>query len=1318
MNDPKSPVPSDNPVSRGRYERERRARAEAEAVLEAKSRELYETNQRLILETEAVRAALANTEALRQRESIALKESSILAEALTALSGKSSAAEAMHHLLQVLRVQFGVFDACYVQPQGEVIRISASARSEHAGVVLPVSASLLERSRRLASLAAVALARPLPAELDAVLATLVVPFALDGEESGALMLICKRADRFSARDQKTLERVAALAAQALLALREARRNALLVSLVEGKPVEAGDGVLDAPLEAVHRAFTRLTHMQGQVVGIQDGLLSASLREVDAAITRALGQMGQLTTTDRAYVFRLRPLGEFIDNTHEWCAPGIAPMRGMLQDIPAGMIDHWRAVFETGSEVAIPDVAALPESAPEKAILLEQGIRSLLAVPMTQDGRFVGFVGFDAVRSLRSFLPGEVHLIRSVAKVIAAILARRDAESELVMAHAETMTQRTRAGAVLAAMPDLLVELDPDGRFVAWHSGAISVPDELYRAFVGRRVEEVLSPDLAQLARRVLDDLAAGVSNVSEDFQFAIQPGKPRWWQLSASAVGSQGYLFVLRDITDARAQVAEISRLSEIVRRTTNLVVVTDAQRRIEWVNSAFEAVTGWSLDEVRGQIPGSFLQDEATDPATVQRLREALDAGEAVQAEILNRARDGREYWVALDVQPLRDENGNLQGFVAVETDVTENRRHAEALREAAEAAANARATLETAVETLQDGFVLYDFRDRLVICNSRYREIYARSAEVIQPGNSFETILRHGLACGEYAEAVGCEEEWLAHQLAEHRKPYSETEQQLADGRWLRIFEKATPDGGRVGLRVDITALKEAEKQALTDRATAMEASQDGIAITDAEGRFLYMNKAHLAMFGLTAESEVLGEPWSMLYAPEDAAWLVANAMPQLFSTGRWSGEIFGRAMDGRPVDQDVSLTLKADGGILCITRDISARRQEAAERDRLQDELEMAQRREIIAQMAAGLAHDFNNLLAAISGSAMLIAEAAQPGSSSEKGAHRIIAASDQAAALVRRMMKLGARSSDRQPLDLCGPLAEAAELVRASLRLPLRLTLDLPDRPMVALADPTDILQVVLNLAINARDAMEGGPGMITLSLGPVTFEMLLGPFAIGTPDPARDYICLSVTDTGPGMSAELAAQIFRPHFSTKGDRGSGLGLAVVSSVVTANGGAVRLITAPGQGTRFEVLWPVGPTEGDGSALPEGLTGRLDGRTVLVVDDQPEVLSVLAAFLEAAGAEVAPSSDPSDVVGALADDPAVWDLLVTDYDMPGMNGADLARTARQIAPDLPVILVTALAGLAGRTEGLFDAVLSKPLDREALVRSAEAAILRKR
>lgn len=993
------------------------------------------------------------------------------------------------------------------------------------------------------------------------------------------------------------------------------------------------------------------------------------------------------------------------------------MREMLQDIPTEMVEHWRAAFDAGEDISIPDVAALPDTSPEKTVLLEQGIQSLLTVPILNEGQFAGFIGFDAVQARRRFLPGEVYLIRSVAKVVAAVLARRDAEESLLAAHAETLSQRTRLKAVLAAMPDLVVELDRFGRFVRWHSGTIILPDAVATAFSGRSLEEALPASLAAEARSVLAELDAGTKTLDREFRHALIGNDERMWQLSASRIGDQGYLFVMRDVTEARMQNAEIERLSKIARRTTNLVVVTDAERRIEWVNEAFVRTTGWTLNEVRGRTTGSFLHCEATNPATVANIRAALDAGEAVQAEILNRSREGRDYWVALDIQPLRDTSGTLQGFMAVQTDVTERRQQAADLQRAAEAAAQARATLEAAVEALQDGFVLFDAQDKLVICNQKYRESYCRSASAIEVDASYESILRFGLENGEYPEAVGREEVWLSERLSRHHAPAAEFEQQLADGRWLRVYEKATPDGGRVSLRVDITSLKLAEQRARADLSAAMQASQDGIAITDDAGCFLYMNKAHLELFGYSDESEVIGRPFTILYRPAEAAWMRANALPELERNGRWSGEIPGSSKDGTSVDQDVSLTLKEDGGILCIARSMRERRIEAAERARIREELHVAQRREIVGQMAAGLAHDFNNLLAAISGTASLLAVNSGPGSSTALGAERIVSASGQAAELVKRLLRLGARQPERRLLDMRTPVAEAVTLLRASIKAPSQLTLSLPEQPTEVMADPSDILQVVLNLCVNARDAMDGRAGTIAVALADADASDLVGPFAVGTTDARCRYLALSIADTGPGMSLELIQRIFQPYVSTKGDKGTGLGLSIVASVAKSNGGAVRLWSEPGMGTRFTILWPVRSADRRAVAMHiEGLTGRLDGCRILVSDDQQEVLDVLTAFLEAAGAEVAPSTEPADILAAVKADPDAWDLVITDFDMPGMTGDALAAEVGKVAPGLPVILVTALAGVAGRTGARFASVLGKPVDRNALVQSAESAILK--
>jgi PAS domain S-box-containing protein len=1297
-------------IPREEFDRERRAREAAEAELEARTSALREAEERLLREREALRAALAETETARARETAALEAQSILARALEALSGRTGASEAMQALLDTLRDAYGCTDACYLQAHGGGgVRVAAAARRDRAGTDLPLPPVTLCRARRMAGLAPAAGDARLPEGFAGLSTVLIVPLGLHEETAGALLLCGAERAPFTAADLRLMERVAAIAVQTLTALREARRHALLVALIEGRAVEETDGVLDAPLEAVHRAFRRLTDIQGEVVGILGSLLDAARDGIDAALDRALARLGRAIGADRVRLLRLAPGEMAVQAAHLWCADGVAADdAGVAQGLAA-----WHARLAAEEDVLIPDAAALPEDSPERAALAAAGTRALLAVPMRQDGVLRGVLSCEAMQAPRSFLPGEVHLIRSVAKVADSLLARREAEAAAAAAHAETAAERARLESVLEAMPDLVVELDGEGRFVTWYSGTVTVPDEIGAAFADQTLEAMLPPELAAEARAVLAEIDAGGTPEPRDFALDVTREGARRWQLSASANGTAGYLFVLRDVTEAHEQTARIAELSEIAQRTSNLVVISDAARRITWVNRAFEETSGWSLEEVKGRSAGSFLQSAETDPETIAHLRAALDAGEPVQAEILNRAKDGRPYWIWLDIQPLRGADGTLEGFMAVETDVTERRAQSDALRRAAEDAAQARATLEAAVEALQDGFVLFDADDRLVICNERYRQIYPRSAPAIVPGATFEEILRYGLARGEYAEAAGREEAWLAERLEHHRASESEIEQELADGRWLRIFEKATPDGGRVGLRVDVTALKLAEKRAQADRAAAMEASQDGMAITDAEGRFLYMNRAHLELFGYESETEVIGKSWRMLYPPAAAAWIETHAMPEIARTGRFTGEIEGVARDGTPVDQEVSLALKSDGGLVCTTRDMRPRRREASERARLHEELQLARRREVVGQMAAGLAHDFNNLLAAISGSAFLIQDTA-PGTVAEEAARRIEAATQGAGDLVKRLLTLGRGEAARERIDLCTHLREAADLIRAGLRAPARLALELPDAPVEVEADPTDILQLVLNLGINARDALGDGAGEITIALDPAESADLSGPFALGRPDPARRYCRITVSDTGVGMTPETAARVFEPYATSKGADGSGLGLAIVSSVVAAAGGAIRLDSRVGEGTTFAVLWPVTPAAAH--TAPESGTGRLDGRAVLLVDDQQDVLDGIASFLEAAGAEVAPSDQPQDILDALEEDPGGFDLLITDFDMPDLDGAALARAARERAPGLPVVLVTALADLPGRHDGLFDAVLGKPVQREALVAAAETAILK--
>ena len=398
---------------------------------------------------------------------------------------------------------------------------------------------------------------------------------------------------------------------------------------------------------------------------------------------------------------------------------------------------------------------------------------------------------------------------------------------------------------------------------------------------------------AALARLIEDG-----EPVDLELPLVTAAGREIWVRATGRRERGTRLFGVFQDVTAERARRLHLERLGAVASRTSNAVFITDADRNIVWVNPAFTALTGYAPEEVIGRRPRHFLRSPRTDAAVMADLRAKLDAGGGGRAELLNLTKSGEERWVSVDIQPLPGPDGRLTGFISVETDISARKAAEARLQEAERAAREARERLEAAVEALPDAFVFFDADDRLVICNERYRQFYPRSGDAMVPGARFEDILRAGLARGEYADAAGREEDWLAARLAAHRRPELTLEQRLADGRWLRVLERMTPEGGRVGLRVDITELKRqqqaleaanAELQdalALRDAAEARfaqiaEVSADWFWETDAEGRFTFLSDGFAritgadpaAVIGRTREELLALNPDSRASADWDA-------------------------------------------------------------------------------------------------------------------------------------------------------------------------------------------------------------------------------------------------------------------------------------------------------------------------------------------------------------------------------------------------------------------------------------------------------------
>lgn len=384
-------------------------------------------------------------------------------------------------------------------------------------------------------------------------------------------------------------------------------------------------------------------------------------------------------------------------------------------------------------------------------------------------------------------------------------------------------------------------------------------------------------------------------------------------------------------------------------------------------------------------------------------------------------------------------------------------------------------------------------------------------------------------------------------------------------ADGRPARIS----------GVLLDISRQKRLEAE-LALQSAAVNATEEGVTITDAAGTILYTNPAHAAMFGRDDPKSLTGQPWHSLYAPQVAAQLAREAFPALRDRGYWTGQTKALRADGGTFEQELSLTEMPDGKVICINRDVTARNAIKRERLQIRDRVELAQRQEIVNLLAAGLTHDLTNLLTIISHFSDPALEEA--GVSLPQALKNIHASARQAVSLLEPIRSLGTGSRESEETDLAGLLNEAVGVLRLGASHDLKITADLPDEPIIAQVDPLKLMQVLLNLGLNGRDALGDGEQEIALSLSlggaiPQTADLEVGEI------PEEPYALFKIRDTGSGIMPEVRDRLWEPYFTTKGNMGTGLGLPVIAEIVRETGGAIALETAPGDGTTFYVAWPL-------------------------------------------------------------------------------------------------------------------------------------------
>jgi two-component system, cell cycle sensor histidine kinase and response regulator CckA len=750
-----------------------------------------------------------------------------------------------------------------------------------------------------------------------------------------------------------------------------------------------------------------------------------------------------------------------------------------------------------------------------------------------------------------------------------------------------------------------------------------------------------------------------------------------------------------------------------------HIVWISAADGTTNYLNRYGRDFLGLAPNEANTQVwVGLVHPDHRT--AVRRTWKEASRSEAPYEVEYRLKRADGSYRWILERAVPRRDADGQVRSWVGTCTDVEDQKRAVASLRESEErdvfgrkraerALEQERAVSETLLASLPALVGVVDRRGRLVRWNQNYAEATGLPNEELLGRDVLATVIdedrprlaetmRRVFEDGGYEQVEG-----------RARNAQGEVREYVFAGRRVEI-------GGEtfiVSTGLDVTDRRRAEEQQAR-LSQVVEQTAESIVITDPGGSILYVNPAFEAVSGYTRAEAIGQNPRILKSGNQDAAFY--RRMWEVLARGEvWTGRLINRRKDGILFEEDATIGPVRDAtgrvtSYVAVKRDVT-------NETRLERQLLQAQKIEAVGRLAGGIAHDFNNLLGVIMGYADLVRRGLGADHPLGGKVDQIRKATERAAALTRQLLAFS-RKQVLQPkvIDLNGVLRDVEPMLRRLIGEDIELRTILEPRLGRVKADPFQIEQVVMNLALNARDAMPEG--------GHLTFE---------TQDAALDaecvaqhpvvppgrYVMLAVSDTGAGMDAETQAHAFEPFFTTKdAGKGTGLGLATVYGIVKQSEGYIWLYSEVGLGTTFKIYLPrVDEAEVVDAPGKEPTRLAAGHETVLVVEDEASLRDVLCETLESGGYTVLVARDGAEAVRIAGEYAGAIHLIVTDAIMPGLTGR---KTVEQIIPTRPetnLLFISGYTDEAIAKQGVLlpgAAFLSKPFTPDDLLRKVRAVL----
>jgi len=756
-----------------------------------------------------------------------------------------------------------------------------------------------------------------------------------------------------------------------------------------------------------------------------------------------------------------------------------------------------------------------------------------------------------------------------------------------------------------------------------------------------------------------------------------------------------------------RTSAASADLLFTAAEKTRMPQIITDPHQPdnpIVFANRAFQNLCGYDAAELLGRNC-RFLQGPGTDPTDIAKIRDAITARRDVVVEILNYHRDGTPFRNELYISPVFDPNGQLRYFFASQLDVTR-------FRTAEGVLAESEARYRALFDAVDSGFCIVEMR-----FDATGRAVDYRFIEV-NPAFATQTGLH--AAAGRWASELvpGLERSWfdIYGEVARTGRPMRFESSSVALGRWFDVhaLRVGEPEQHRVAILFnDITDrrrlenhLEAAAQEHADERDMVWQASRDLFVVCGLDGIFRKANAAWTEMLGWTAQ-EIVGSRFDALVHPDDLAE---------------AGMAFERVSGGMHVnDIDVRIRMK-DGAYRWISWNAIPRHdhfyaagRDVTERRALEEQLRQSQKLEAVGQLTGGVAHDFNNLLTVIKSSTDLLK---RPDLAEERRQRYVGAISDtvdRAAKLTGQLLAFARRQSLRpETFAADRAVASLVDMVRTLAGARINVRLDLPDarpRDLHVNADPSQFDTALVNLVVNARDAMDG-EGDLRIGLR----RAARIPAVRAHPAQVGDFIAVSISDTGSGIAPGTMDRIFEPFFTTKVvGQGTGLGLSQVFGFAKQSGGEILVASEVGKGTTFTLYLPrvaaveAIPPVAEPEPLAEG-----HGTCVLVVEDNLDVGAFAEQALRELGYSTVWATDATKALAEIERIPYRFEVVFSDVVMPGMNGVELAGEIRRRRPDIPVVLASGYSDVlaAEGTHG-FD-LLRKPYSVADLSRVLSRAV----